>query len=336
MLKTFVISALFIIFSLPIFGQEYTIKFATLAPEGSTWLNVMREYDQAIRKESGGRMGFKIYAGSVAGDEQDVLRKIRLGQYHSAGFTGVGMGKIAPMVRILDAPFFFKNHDEVDYVLAKYDSVFRKAFEDNGFVLLGWAEVGYVYVFTNKPITKVSDLDGVKMWMWEGDPVAEATFQALDVKPIPLSITDVLTSLQTGLVNGIYASPLAAVSLQWFTAVKYMMDVPLTNSAGAVLISKREYESLPADLQEILSRNGSIYMKKLTQLSRQDNDKSLQVLKKNKIIFTQPASQQEYERYEEIGKKARALMAGKLYSQEFLNSVERTLADYRASHKGSR
>lgn len=328
--------SLLVLLTSTLFSQQFAIKFATLAPEGSTWMKVMREYDEAIRKESGGRLGFKIYAGSVAGDEQDVLRKIRLGQYHSAGFTGVGMGKIVPMVRILDAPFFFKNHDEVDHVVATYDGEFRKAFEENGFVLLGWAEVGYVYVFANKPITKVSDLEGVKMWSWEGDPVAEATFKALDVKPIPLSITDVLTSLQTGLVNGMYTSPLAAVSLQWFTAVKYMMEVPLTNSSGAVLISKKEYDKMPADLQEILARNGKIYMKKLTQLSRQDNEKSLQVLKKNKIIFTQPASPKDYEHYDEIGYAARKIMAGKLYSEEFLHRVEQTLAEYRASHKGTK
>ncbi|MDE3058845.1 MAG: TRAP transporter substrate-binding protein DctP [Bacteroidota bacterium] len=324
----------FLLFTCFAFSQEYTIKFATLAPEGSTWMNVMHEYDNAIRKESGGRLGFKIYAGGVAGDEQDVLRKIRLGQYHSAGFTGVGMGKIAPEVRILDSPFLFKSHAEVDYILDKFDGEFRKAFEDNGFVLLGWAEVGYVYVFTNKPITKVRDLDGVKMWMWEGDPVAEATFKALQVKPFPLSITDVLTSLQTGLIDGVYTSPLAAVSLQWFTSVKYMLDVPLTNSMGAVLIAKREFDRLPSDLQQILLNDGKKYLQKLTELSRKDNGKSLQILKKNHITFTKPASEKDAQQYDEIGATARQYMAGKLYSADLLQQLEKALADFRSTHHG--
>ena len=317
-------------------AQQYIIKFATLAPEGSTWMNIMKEMDQAVRKESGGRVGFKLYAGGVAGDETDVLRKIRLGQYHSAGFTGVGMGRIAPVVRILDAPFFFENHDEVDMVLEKFDGEFRKAFEDNGFVLLGWAEVGNVFVFTNKPLAKVQDMDGVKMWEWEGDPVAEAAFKALNLKTIPLSISDVLTSLQTGLIDGVYASPLAAVSLQWFTAVKYMFNVPLTNSAGAVLIVKKEFDRYPPDIQDILLRNGKSFMRKLTLRSREDNDKSLISLQKSKIVFTKPASPKAAEEYDEIGRMARKSMAGKLYSEDLLVRFDKALEEYRTAHGGKK
>ena len=329
-MKHFVITLL--ILATQASAQEFTIKFATLAPEGSAWITVMKEYDQAIRKESGGRLGFKIYAGGVAGDEKDVIRKIRLGQFQSAGITGVGIGEIAKSARILDAPFLFKNHDEVDYVVDQYDGELRKEFENGGYVLLGWAEVGFVYVFTNTPITKVEDMRSVKMWQWEGDPVAEATFKAFGINPIPLSITDVLTSLQTGLINGMYTSPLAGVSLQWCTATKYMLDYPLTNASGAVVIAKRDFDKMPPDIQEILLRNGKQLMRKLTELSRIDNTKSLDVLKKSKIIFTKPDAN-EIGRYEEIGKNARRLMVGKLYSEDLLNRVEKSVADFRAKEK---
>ena len=122
------ILALIIVCALQLSAQQYIIKFATLAPEGSTWITVMKEYDQVIRKESGGRLGFRIYPGGVAGDERDVLRKIRLGQFQSAGITGVGIGEIAKSARILDAPFLFKSHAEVDYVMERYDAELRKDF----------------------------------------------------------------------------------------------------------------------------------------------------------------------------------------------------------------
>lgn len=323
------IFALIIVCTLQLSAQQYTIKFATLAPEGSTWIAVMKEYDQVIRKESGGRLGFRIYAGGVAGDERDVLRKIRLGQFQSAGITGVGIGEIAKSARILDAPFLFKNHAEVDYVMVQYDADLRKEFEAGGYVLLGWAEVGFVYVFTNSPVTKVEDIRKVKMWQWEGDPVAEATFKAFGINPIQLSITDVLTSLQTGLINAMYISPYAGVSLQWSTATKYMLDYPLTNSSGAVVLSKRDFDKMPPELQEILLRTGKQLMRKLTELSRQENIKSLEVLKKNKIIFTKPDAK-EVPQYEVIGKNARRLMVGKLYSEDLLNRVEQSVADFRA------
>ena len=310
-------------------AQQYTVKFATLAPEGSTWITVMREYDQAVRKESGGRLGFRIYAGGVVGDEKDVLRKIRLGQFQSAGITGVGIGEIAKSARILDAPFLFKNHAEVDHVVQLYDAELRKEFETGGYVLLGWAEVGFVYVFTHTLVTKVDDFRSVKMWQWEGDPVAEATFKAFGINPIQLSITDVLTSLQTGLINGMYTSPLAGVSLQWYTATKYMLDYPLTNASGAVVLSKRDFDKMPPDLQEILLRNGKQLMRKLTELSREANTKSLEILKKNKISFTKPDAI-EVAHYEQIGKDARRLMVGKLYTEDLLMRVEKSVADFRA------
>lgn len=316
-------------------AQQYTIKFATIATEGTTWINVMKEYDKAIRKESGGRLGFKIYPGSVQGDEKDVLRKINLGQLHSAGVTGNAFTTIAPKVRILDTPFLFKSYAEADHTYENFSKEFDQAFEEHGYVNLGWAEVGFVYVFTNTPVKAPQDMKGVKMWMWEGDPIAEATFKALGVNPIPLSITDVFTSLQTKLIDGVYAPPLAAIALQWFTRVKYMLDVPLADAAGAVVISKKKFDELPKDLQEILLRNGKIYMRKLTELTRQD--KSIETLKKHGITIVEPPSKEVLASYEEVGKKARRLLAGKLFSEDLMNRVEKAVLDYRTIHgKGNK
>jgi len=317
-------------------AQEYTIKFATIATEGSTWMNVFRDYDAAIRKESGGRMGFKIYAGGVQGEDQDVMRKIRLGQLHSAGVTGVGLGDVSPKLRILDAPFLFKNYQEVDYFHSVFDPEFDQEIRKNDYVLLGWAEVGFVYVFTNTPVRTVADMNGVKMWMWEGDVIAEAAFRALGINPIPLSIVDVLTSLQTGLINGAYTSPLAALVLSWNTRVKYMMGVPLADAAGGVVISKKKFDTLPADCQEILLRNGKKYLGELTQKSRQENAAAIETMKKNGLQVINITSEKTLREFAATGKVARQSLVGKLYDQAFLDRVEKTVADFRATHGGSK
>lgn len=318
--------------SLAVYAQQYTIKFATIAPEGSTWMNVMKEYDAAIRKESGGRMGFKIYSAGVQGDEKSVLRKIRVGQLHSGGFTGVGMGEIAPKVRILDSPFLVRNEDEVDMLYKDYGKEFEQAFEEGGYVLLGWAEVGFVHVFTSAPIRKTEDLKGLKMWTWEGDPIAETAFRTLGINPIPLSFIDVMTSLQTGLIDAFYTTPYAAIALQWYTRVKYMVDVPLADAAGSVLISKKYYDQLPKDLQEILLRNGHLYITKLTQLSRKDNKESITELTKRGITLL-TANEKDLQDYIEVGRRSRRALVGKLFSEDFLNRVEKSIADYRKVHK---
>lgn len=310
-------------------AQEYTIKFATLAFEGSTWMNVMKEFDQAVRSESGGRLGFKIYPGGVQGDEKDVLRKIKLGQIHSAGVTGNGLTSIAPSVRLLDTPFLFRSYAEADHVISQFGNELSSSFEQNGFVNLGWAEVGFVNVFTNVPVKAPADMKGIKMWMWEGDPIAEATFKALDVNPIPLSISDVLTSLQTRLIDGVYGPPIAVVGLQWFTRVKYMLSLPLADAQGAIVISKKKFDELPSDLQTILKRNGEKYMRKLTEMTRKDT--GLETLKKSGITVVDPPSKDAATSYEEIGRKARRMLAGKLFSEDLMKRVEQSLAAFRSS-----
>jgi TRAP-type transport system periplasmic protein len=330
MRRALVLTLLFLNFA---FSQEYLIKVATIAPDGSTWVKVLKEYDSQIRKESNGRMGFKIYAGGVAGDEIDVLKKIRIGQYHAAGFTGVGIGEIAPNLRVLDSPFLFKSYDEVDYIYQKFNDEFEREIEKGGFVLLGWAEVGFVYTFTKTPVYGVDDLKKLKMWAWQGDPIAEVAYKVIGVTPVPLSITEVLTSLQTGIIDGVYGSPLAILATQWFTRVKYMHDVPLSNASGALLISKRYFDSLPKDLQEILLRNGKKYMRKLVELSREENKKAIETLKKNGIMITEPPSKKVLNEYDEVGKKIRRALVGKVFSQDWLDKVEKAVEEYRKSNQ---
>jgi TRAP-type transport system periplasmic protein len=330
-----IISIAALLSALPVQGQQYTIKFATLAPEGSTWIRVMREFDADLRQQTGGRLGFKLYPGGVAGDEKDVIRKIRLGQYNGGGFTGVGIGEVAKKLRILDSPLLFRSYEEVDYITQKFDAEFRQALSDGGFVLLGWAEVGFVYVFSQKRVTSFDDLRAVKAWMWEGDPIAQAAYQAVGVSPVPLSPTDVMTSLQTGMIDTVYSSPYALIALQWFTRVRYAMSQPLGDALGEAIVSKKSFDALPPDLQGILMASGKKYMEKITLASRQDNAKAIETLKARGIQFLQ-APPDIVAKYPAVGEQSRRLLAGQLYSKEFLQSVEGALESYRQSHASGR
>ena len=302
------------------------VKFATLAPDGSTWMKAMKQFTVETTAKTEGRVKFKIYPGGVSGDEKDVVRKIRLGQLQAAGFTGVGIGEIAPEVRILDTPFLFKNAKEIDHIYNIFDGDFRKIFEARGYILLGWAEVGNVNIFSNSPVTKLEDLKAVKMWIWEGDPIAEATFAALKIKPIPLSITDVMTSLQTGMINGVYGSPLSVIAMQWFSRMKYVLSSPIANASGAVVISKKTFYALTKEDRKTMLELGEKYFRALTAQSRKDNEESVKILKSKKLIFTEPAGMAELDR---AGVEARQALVGKLYSKELLEKVETALKIFR-------
>ncbi len=228
------------------------IKFATLAPDGSTWMKVMRAIDVQVRAETGNRLGFKFYPGGVQGDEKDVLRKIRNGQIHGGGFTGNGLGAVAPEYRVMELPFMFKNVEEVDYARGELEAYIVDTFKQKGFVFLGWGDVGFVYLYSNSPIASPDDLRRAKMWTWSGDLLAEIFFKAFNVSPIPLALPDVLTSLQMGVIDAVYSSPLACVAVQWFTRVKYVTDVPITYGFGGLLVSEKGLKDVsPADLETL-------------------------------------------------------------------------------------
>ena len=309
-----------------LFAQQ--IKFATVAPEGSTYLTVLREYTDEVTKLTDGKVKFKIYPSQIQGDEKDVLRKIKFGQLHSAGFTGVGLGEIVPEIRIMELPMLFRSYDEVDYIKSLLYDDFAKKFEEQGFIILGWADVGFAYVFAQKPILSLEDLRGTKMWMWEGDPVAEATFNALKVSAIPLSLTDVLTSLQTNLIEAVYVPPLPCVSLQWHTRIKTMMNVPLANVTGAVLISKKMFDKLAPEHQKILLEKGREHMTRLVEMGRKDNQKAIEIMQKNGVEIVEVPKENLAEFYS-AAKAAGQSLVGKLYSQELLDRVVTALENYR-------
>ena len=318
-----------IIFSSFVYPQKYKIKLATIAPDGSTWMNIMQELDAEVRKQTDNEVGFRIVGGGQAGDEKDVLRKIGLGQFHAGGFTGFGLGDIAPAVRILDTPFLFRNYEEIDFIYEKFSPLFEENFSKKGYELLGWAEVGFIYVFTKEPAITLADMKKTKMWVWQGDLVAEATFKAFGINPIPLSVIDVMTALQTNMVSGVYNSPLGAVVFQWFTKVNYMMEVPMANASGAVLISKKMFNKIPEPKRQILKTVAKKYMAKLTLLSRKDNEAAKETLKKNGVKILPPPDLKTLESYYQVGVSARKSLVPKLFSQELLNQVESALAEFR-------
>ena len=304
------------------------IKLSILAPEGSTWMNIMNEFNQELEKETKGQVKFKIYAGGVSGDELDVIRKIRIGQVHAGGFTGMGLGQVVSAVRVLELPFIFKNYEEVDHVTSNLKSYFEAEFEKKGFIFLGWAEAGFVNVFSTSPVTMLSDIKKIKMWAWEGDPLVKALADAYKLVPVSLSITDVLTSLQTGLIDSFYAPPLAAIALQWFTKVKYMTEPPMANATGAMIMSKKQFNKLSADSQRILKEVAIKYSKKVIQATRQDNAKSYEVLKKNGIQFVE-ISKKDLEDMTKTSEKVRQALVGKLYSKDLVDRVMNLIQEYR-------
>lgn len=302
-------------------GQK--IKIATLAPEGTTWMKVMNAMAKEVAQKTGGEVTLKFYSGGVMGDEGDVIRKMRFGQIHGGGFTGRGLGEINPAERVLELPSLFEDYGEVDCVLGKVSERLSAGFRDKGFELLGWAEAGFVYVFTNKPIKSAGDIRGVKMWMWEGDPLAKALFDANGIVPVPLDLPNVLTSMQTGLIDAVYSSPYAVVALQWHTKVKYMIRPKLTYASGALLVSTKELSKLSAEHQQILKDVAKKHLRDLTLQTRKENDEAVAVLKKAGIQILDMDASSGAGKVEQNNRTVYQKLVNRLYPQDLLDEVLR-------------
>jgi len=305
------------------------IRFAVLAPEGSTWITLMRKFNEDITKESKGAIAFKIFPGGISGDEFDVIRKMKMGKIDSAGFTGVGLGQILPEIRVLELPRLFESYKEIDYVTGKLKPYFEQQFDKKGYVLLGWAEVGFVNIFSNKSVDSLEALNGLKMWAWEGDPLAKGLFQALNIVPNPMPITDVFTSLQTGLINSVYVSPLASIAMQWFSKTKYMNTLKLTNATGAILMTKASFAKLSPKDQVLLKKRTAEFCTKLVDASRRDNEKAYETLKRNNIKFID-FKKEDIAQFDERSQGVWKAMVGKLYSQKVLDQVLAYRTEFRA------
>lgn len=313
----------------------YTLKFATLIPADTAWMKEVDIWAQQLTQKSNGRLVFKMYPGGVMGDEPDVLRKLRSQQLQGAFFTGYGVGRIFSPARVLEMPFFFKDTNESDYVRDQLMPDIEKGFRQNGYELIGWPEVGFIHFFSKQPIQSLAELKTRKIWLWQGDPLGEAFAEAAGIAPIPLSIVDVYTQLSAkhGSIDTVYNAPFGAMAMQWHTKLHYATNIPMTNALGALLIDNRFFNKLPADLQQLLQTSGKELGARITRQGRMDNQRSLEILKKNGIVFQWDWKETEWQQLLDLRDKAAAKMADTNYiPQAYFDRSRKMLEQYRQTN----
>ncbi|MHB1083706.1 MAG: TRAP transporter substrate-binding protein [Thiobacillus sp.] len=311
-------------------ADTYVLKFATLAPQGSTWMKAFDAWSSELASKSQGRLMIKFYPGGISGDEPDMLRKIRFGQLQGAALSGHGVGEIFPPARVLETPFLFRDHAEIDAVRAKIQPVIDAGFRNNQYELVAWMEVGNIHFFSTKPLASLDELARRRIWQWQGDRFIDAFFNANGWSPVALPITEVYTGLSTGLVDTVVSTPLASIAMQWAGKTPYMSSQPMATGIGAVVVSSKFYRALPADLQALLKNTGVPLSQKLITDTRRDDLKSLAVLAKR----TQPmVGLEKIDLAEQtaLSRKAVSVLEAKGYLLADLDrQVDAALASYRS------
>src|SRR5437762_3835126 len=162
----------------PTAAAEVTLRMATLAPEGSSWMKLFHVWRKNVESRTAGRVKVRVYAGGVQGDERDVLRKVKIGQLSGGAVTTVGLTSIDPEVRAVEVA---RTYGELDALRSRLAPLMKRRIEERGFIVLGWGDVGPVYFFSKKPIRSLADMQATRPWLWNDDPISRKLFAALDL-----------------------------------------------------------------------------------------------------------------------------------------------------------
>jgi len=315
----------------PLLAQ--TLKIATIAPEGSSWMKDMRSGAKAIEEHTEGRVKFKFYGGGVQGNDKQVQRKMRTGQLHGGAFTSGGLNRFQRDADLFSLPMMFNTIEEARYVRGYVEKELRQRLEDAGYVNFGFAAAGFAYMMSNRPMRSLPDLKGQKVWIPEGDPAGYAALQALGIAPVVMPVTDVMTGLQTDLLDSVTVPPVGAVVFQWHTRLKFITDVPVAYVYASLLIDKRAFSRLsPEDQQVVREVMEGIY-RKFDQNGVKENSQALEALLDSGLQMAAPNEAEVAQWRGIVGASHRKLASDGVFDLELLDRINSLIEDYRGSQQ---
>jgi TRAP-type C4-dicarboxylate transport system substrate-binding protein len=302
------------------------IKLGTLAPQGSTWHQLLEEMGQKWKEASNGEVELKIYAGGTLGNEGDMVRKMNIGQLQAASITTIGMHDIAPEPQAEDVPLMVDSIEEYDYIHSRIEPELNAALLAKGYQVLQWGEVGFARFFSTKPYRTPKEMASGKIFTWEGDPAAADAWKAMGLHPVVISSTDIVPSLQTGMINIIVGSPLYTFTTRLFKKTKYMLDLNWGYLTGATLVRKDAWEKIPAEMRQKLLDISREYGKKANLEVRRMNDEALVKMKEQGLQVVEPERAAWVAAYE----RAEKVIRGRVVPEGIYDKVKQLHQEFRA------
>ena len=296
------------------------IRYATLAPSGSTFGKILKAWSRSLEKETEGRVELRYYSGGSQGDERDFIRKMRAGQMDAAGVTSTGLGIIVRPVLVLSSPGLIETYEELERVRDQMTPRFAEMFREAGFELLAWADAGKGRIMSTKPILRPSDLRSARPWVWKDDPIFAEFLKVVGANGVRLGVPVVYGALQTKMVDVVPNSAIGAVALQWYTKLKYMSKDSFGIVMGASVIKKEKFDQLSPEDQAVLKSTADRAAAALDRVVRRDDEAAYKVLIKRGIQLTDTAPHRA--EWDEAAAKTRERLIGRIFSKSLLAEAE--------------
>jgi TRAP-type C4-dicarboxylate transport system substrate-binding protein len=314
-------------------GYAATFKIATISPEGSMWMEKMRQGAEEVAAETQNRVNFKFYPGGVMGNDKAVLRKIRIGQLQGGAVVGGSLSAFFPANQIYAQPMKFTTLEEVDYIRQHMDAFIVDGLDEAGFVTFGITGGGFAYIMSKEPIKTVQDLQKRKVWIPDNDKLSQDAVAAFGVAPIPLPIADVRTSLQSGLIDTVATSPVGAIVLQWHTQIKYVTNIPLIYLYAVLAIDKKKFVKISPQDQAVVTRVMTRAFEQIGLQNREDDSKAVAALKNQGIEFITPDKAIREEWLKTAGTASQKMVESGTLPKEAVDKMDRLLKEFHT--KGS-
>lgn len=304
--------------------KPIVIKMATLAPNGSPWHEILKEMAAEWSSVSDGKVSLRIYPGGVAGDEADMVRKMRIGQLHAAAITNNGLSKIATEITALTIPMAVDSWEDLDRVRNALAARLHALFEEKGFVILNWGDVGWVRFFVPEGNPSVETVQKAKLFVWSGNDLAVEIWKSAGFNVVPLSATDILPGLQTGMINAFNTTPVMALASQWFPFTEYMIDMPWAPLIGATVISLRSWnkiaEPLRQRLREVAENTGA---RMRSEIRRMEAQAMLEMQKRGLVVIT--PSEEQIQHWRALMEATYVKIRGSLIQEDWFDEALKAL-----------
>ena len=315
-------------------GTALTIKLGSVAPANTPWDLALRGLAADWARISDGEIEVKIFPGGIAGNETDMIRKMRIGQLQAAAMTAISFNNIYPGVLAIAQPMLVRTDEEMRNILEEMTPFFNAQFEERGFVPLMWAPIGWVKFFAREPVRTADDLRRLKLWVGSASPAVLRAWQQAGFNPVALPLSEVTTGLQSGMIDAVASSPSGAASFQWFGIVPHMTDLRFTPLFGAVMISRRAWQRIPAELRPRLLRAATLAAQRVSEGAYEMDDLAVHVMKAHGLQVHAATAALEHEFQDVIARYFGELIGDEIDPVAYELVIEKVAA-YRARGGGN-
>jgi len=230
----------------PVFAQrKVTIKLASLVPENTAWGMAINRMAAEWAQTTNNEVEVIVYHNAAAGDEPEVMKKLRINQIQAAVFTSSGMNAVMPEVMAFSYPFLIRNDAEFEEVLRRLKPELDAKIQQNGFVTLAWARAGWIKLFSRSSVVMPDDLRKIRLGTGADDQQMIQAFRIMGYQMVPVNLTELMVLLNSGMVEAVYQSPIYAAGNQVFGILRNMSSLNVAPFMGGVLMNNRAWRNIP-------------------------------------------------------------------------------------------